>query len=388
MALGIDCNCPAQYQIRSKDHNAGRPARCPECGKIYRLPRRPRTILAAADADEEVCVLCGKGFSFAPQASPVRIGKERYRHQACHSHTPRRKESRASDSAQSPSADANQCVTQDAYLTAPLTNEIWDEFFAGCPSQPTGGILRSPCPSWKDHRWFHWLITIGAAVPIAAVLLIGLDLLLRSGPDRVASTTAPKPPTHHESDGTSDTDEGQPPVSEPGAAPPGPGVASPEDPAGFPTDRRSSGQRGAGVGAAAIVGVLLFFGFLLVISTAMFQGACRVCGEMAPDFGKAMGIVLSANAMTFMAGLAVASIAGEDAVLLSIPINALIISAIYSGTLNTGFGKGFLVFAVQHVLMLGLLVFIGALLAMFFFNLAAPPSSGVDLSEPLVRPYT
>lgn len=83
MAIGVDCSCG--HALRSKDAYQRKLLRCPTCGRIWRLPSAPGTILPHSAVEELLCQRCGKGFSSKPHLAPVKLstGQLKLCHRSC-----------------------------------------------------------------------------------------------------------------------------------------------------------------------------------------------------------------------------------------------------------------------------------------------------------------
>ena len=80
-ALCVRCECG--YSISSDQKHAGKPVTCTHCGRVYRLPSAPGVVYTT----EQVCEICGNGFSLQPGFSPTTLGDGRVCHQTCRQQT-------------------------------------------------------------------------------------------------------------------------------------------------------------------------------------------------------------------------------------------------------------------------------------------------------------
>ena len=81
MTVGLDCKCG--QALRGKDRRAGTFVQCTSCGRVYRLPDKPGTILPVSAIKEAVCAVCGRRFSTEAALSPTKLDTGEYAHRRC-----------------------------------------------------------------------------------------------------------------------------------------------------------------------------------------------------------------------------------------------------------------------------------------------------------------
>ncbi|MCA9775077.1 MAG: hypothetical protein KC800_00105 [Candidatus Eremiobacteraeota bacterium] len=114
-------------------------------------------------------------------------------------------------------------------------------------------------------------------------------------------------------------------------------------------------------GGAAFLGIFLVFAFLAIAIGAMvLRMACKLVGEVPPDFGKAMLIVLAAGFAQSLIGGVFTSI-GLDYNAINLIVSAAVSSFVYSKMLPTDIGKAALIWLAQIVvcIILGIVIFVG-----------------------------
>lgn len=122
------------------------------------------------------------------------------------------------------------------------------------------------------------------------------------------------------------------------------------------------GGMGAGVFiVASLVGVLV----ALVVGAAILRLACSICGVQDLSFGRAMYVVfigwLAGAAIQVALGFAASSMAGagggRTSMLLSlagVPVQFLVIAAVYSALIPTSYLKGLLIYLVQFLIVIAI----------------------------------
>jgi hypothetical protein len=180
MAIGIDCDCG--YPIRSWDQFITLLSRCPECGKMYRLPARPELIQSASEATHEVCAACGEDFQIDGDFGVGKLSGGHYYHRACSDTTApdpgdaRRRAAIAQGLIKPADPTPEQLKEIEASL-APLEADPWRELTGEIPTSSAGVLLKSTHPPNREIPWAWIAIGLGAAAPIILLLVILLEML-------------------------------------------------------------------------------------------------------------------------------------------------------------------------------------------------------------------